>query len=86
VERGLSDVMRPPNDVLAMGTDRTWADAIHYLRWEEELGKKYEALHGCRTRVGPSAALSPAPGRSTGMDLGPPRHRCAAPLGWKVLE
>ena len=46
VERGLSDVMRPPNDVLAMGTDRTWADAIHYLRWEEELGKKYEAPHG----------------------------------------
>ena len=37
--------MSPPNDVLAMGTDRTWADAINYLRWEEELGKKYEAQH-----------------------------------------
>jgi len=24
-----------------MGTDRTWAEAIQYLRWEEELGKKY---------------------------------------------
>jgi len=46
VERGLSGVMSPPNDVLAMGTDRTWADAINYLRWEEELGKKYEAPHG----------------------------------------
>jgi len=24
-----------------MGTDRTWAEAIQYLRWEEDLGKKY---------------------------------------------
>jgi rhodanese-related sulfurtransferase len=43
VERGLSGVMSPPNDVLTMGTDRTWAEAIQYLRWEEELGKKYGA-------------------------------------------
>jgi len=28
-----------------MGTDRNWADAMHYLRWEEELGKKYETHH-----------------------------------------
>jgi len=42
VEQGLSGVMTPPNDVLTMGTDRTWAEAIQYLRWEEELGKKYE--------------------------------------------
>ena len=42
VERGLSGVMSPPTDVLPMGTDRNWADAMHYLRWEEELGKKYE--------------------------------------------
>ncbi|HEV8225938.1 MAG TPA: rhodanese-like domain-containing protein [Methylomirabilota bacterium] len=41
VEKGLSGVMNPPNDVLTMGTDRTWAEAIQYLRWEEELGKKY---------------------------------------------
>ena len=41
VEKGLSGVMAPPNDVLLMGTDRTWADAIHYLQWEEELGMKY---------------------------------------------
>jgi rhodanese-related sulfurtransferase len=43
VEQGLSGVMNPPNDVLTMGTDRTWAEAIQYLRWEEELGKKYES-------------------------------------------
>jgi 3-mercaptopyruvate sulfurtransferase SseA len=43
VERGLSGVMTPPNDVLTMGTDRTWAEAIQYLRWEEDLGKKYGA-------------------------------------------
>jgi len=43
VEKGLNGVMNPPNDVLTMGTDRTWAEAIQYLRWEEELGKKYGA-------------------------------------------
>ena len=43
VEKGLSGVMSPPNDVLTMGTDRTWAEAIQYLRWEEELGRKYGA-------------------------------------------
>jgi 3-mercaptopyruvate sulfurtransferase SseA len=41
VEQGLSGVMSPPSDVLVMGTDRNWADAMHYLRWEEELGHKY---------------------------------------------
>jgi rhodanese-related sulfurtransferase len=45
LEKGLSGVMSPPADVLAMGTDRNWADAMHYLRWEEELGKKYETHH-----------------------------------------
>lgn len=45
VERGLSGVMKPPDDVLLMGTDRNWSDAIHYLQWEEELGKKYETPH-----------------------------------------
>jgi len=43
VEKGLSGVMNPPKDVLTMGTDRTWAEAIQYLRWEEELGHKYGA-------------------------------------------
>ena len=42
VEQGLTGVMTPPNDVLVMGVERNWADAIHYLRWEEELGHKYE--------------------------------------------
>jgi rhodanese-related sulfurtransferase len=41
IEQGLSGVMSPPVDVLSMGTDRNWADAMHYLRWEEELGHKY---------------------------------------------
>ena len=45
LEKGLSGVMSPPTDVLAMGTDRNWADAMHYLRWEEELGKKYATPH-----------------------------------------
>jgi len=45
LEQGLSGVMSPPTDVLALGTDRNWADAMHYLRWEEELGKKYETPH-----------------------------------------
>lgn len=42
VEQGLSGIMTPPNDVLVMGVERNWADAIQYLRWEEELGHKYE--------------------------------------------
>ncbi|GIX49288.1 MAG: sulfurtransferase [Candidatus Tectimicrobiota bacterium] len=41
VEQGLSGVMAPPNDVLPMGTERSWAEAIHYLQWEEDLGAKY---------------------------------------------
>lgn len=43
VEQGLSGIMSLPHDVLPMGIDRNWADAMHYLRWEEELGKKYAA-------------------------------------------
>ena len=41
VEQGLTGIMSPPNDVMMMGVERNWADAIHYLRWEEELGEKY---------------------------------------------
>ncbi len=44
VEQGLSGVMTPPDDVLAMGTDRNWGGAMQYLRWEEELGHKYEKI------------------------------------------
>ncbi|MDP6452180.1 MAG: rhodanese-like domain-containing protein [SAR202 cluster bacterium] len=42
VERGLSGVMSVPTDVLPMGPDRNFADMVNYLRWEEELGHKYE--------------------------------------------
>ena len=41
VENGLAGVMTPPNDVVVMGPHRSYADTIHYLRWEEELGHKY---------------------------------------------
>ena len=41
VEKGLSGVMTPPTDVVVMGPHRSYADTIHYLRWEEELGHKY---------------------------------------------
>jgi rhodanese-related sulfurtransferase len=41
LERGLSGVMTPPTDVVVMGFDRSPADTINYLRWEEELGRKY---------------------------------------------
>ncbi len=40
VERGLTNVMTPPNDVVVMGPHRSYADTIHYLRWEVALGEK----------------------------------------------
>lgn len=42
VEKGLSGIMSPPADTLPAGTDRSYADMMNYLRWEEELGRKYE--------------------------------------------
>ena len=42
MERGLSNVMTPPNDVVTMGPHRSYADTINYLRWEEALGQKYQ--------------------------------------------
>ena len=41
VERGLSGVMEPPDDLVPAGPERSYADMIEYLRWEEALGKKY---------------------------------------------
>jgi rhodanese-related sulfurtransferase len=41
LERGLTGVMRPPDDVVPAGPDRGYADMINYLRWEERLGHKY---------------------------------------------
>jgi 3-mercaptopyruvate sulfurtransferase SseA len=43
VEQGLSGVMHAPDDVVPAGPDRSYADMINYLRWEEALGRKYEA-------------------------------------------
>ena len=43
VEQGLSGVMTTPADVVPAGTDRGFADMMNYLRWEEELGRKYES-------------------------------------------
>lgn len=43
IERGLSGVMSTPADVVPAGTDRGFADMMNYLRWEEELGRKYES-------------------------------------------
>jgi rhodanese-related sulfurtransferase len=42
LERGLSGVMEPPDDLVPAGPERSYADMIEYLRWEEALGKKYE--------------------------------------------
>jgi rhodanese-related sulfurtransferase len=41
LERGLTGVLRPPDDVVPAGPDRSHADMINYLRWEERLGHKY---------------------------------------------
>jgi len=41
-ERGLSGVMDSPDDLVPAGPERSYADMIEYLRWEEALGKKYE--------------------------------------------
>ena len=41
IETGLSGVMSPPNDMVASGPDRNYADMITYLRWETALGEKY---------------------------------------------
>ena len=41
LERGLTGVMDPPDDVVPAGPERSHADMIEYLRWEEALGQKY---------------------------------------------
>jgi rhodanese-related sulfurtransferase len=41
VEKGLSGVMTPPTDIVPAGPDRSFADMMNYLRWEEALGYKY---------------------------------------------
>jgi rhodanese-related sulfurtransferase len=49
LESGLTGVIRPPDDVVPAGPDRSFADMINYLRWEERLGHKY-ADYGGPTR------------------------------------
>jgi rhodanese-related sulfurtransferase len=41
LEQGLTGVLRAPDDVVPAGPDRSYADMINYLRWEERLGHKY---------------------------------------------
>jgi len=41
LEQGLTGVVRPPDDIVPAGPDRSFADMINYLRWEERLGHKY---------------------------------------------
>jgi rhodanese-related sulfurtransferase len=43
IERGLTGVTEPPNDVLP--ARRSYAEMMNYLRWEEELGHKYANPH-----------------------------------------
>jgi rhodanese-related sulfurtransferase len=43
LEKGLSGVMAPPNDVVILGVDRSPAEMMNYLRWETALGEKYAA-------------------------------------------
>ena len=42
LEKGLTGVMSAPTDMLLSGIDRNYADMMNYLRWEEELGVKYQ--------------------------------------------
>ena len=46
IEQGLTGVMSPPSDMVPAGPDRNYADAIHYLRWETQLGEKYAGTGG----------------------------------------
>lgn len=39
LERGLTGVMEPPVDVVPAGPERSFADMIEYLRWEEALAR-----------------------------------------------
>jgi rhodanese-related sulfurtransferase len=46
IELGLTGVLRTPDDVVPAGPDRSYADMINYLRWEERLGHKYAKEDG----------------------------------------
>ena len=42
VEQGLTGIVRPPADINYLGVDRSYGEMMNYLRWESELGVKYE--------------------------------------------
>ena len=46
IEYGLTGVRSAPNDILAFGPQRGYADMQHYLRWETALGEKYAPENG----------------------------------------
>ena len=41
IESGLRNLAVEPEDVVTMGTERSREEMLHYLAWEEELGRKY---------------------------------------------
>ena len=43
LETGLAGVMSSPTDVVPSGVDRSYADMVTYLRWEEALGAKHRS-------------------------------------------
>ncbi len=43
LETGLAGVMSSPTDVVLSGVDRSYADMVTYLRWEEALGAKHRS-------------------------------------------
>jgi rhodanese-related sulfurtransferase len=45
VERGLTGVMQPPDDVVLSGLERSAAEAVEYLRWETALGTRQQTAH-----------------------------------------
>lgn len=59
VEQGLAGIMSPPDDVVPFGPDRSSADMINYLRWEERLGHKYAG--GARASRKPPGVEASAP-------------------------
>lgn len=46
VEQGLNGIMTPPDDIVAAGSERSFAQMIQYLTWEEALGDRHTALKG----------------------------------------
>ena len=67
LESGLTGVTRPPDDVVPAGPDRSYADMINYLRWEEARPQVARPI-----LMGQPIARSRAAGAS-------PRARCHAP-------